>query len=165
MINVEFNIKSYNQLIITLDDSGLEELLYQLKHLIDTYDHFHFFSPAWSSEEGAELSEKILSGADFHYCHELSIGTPQPNSMNGDDVELFADISTNKKRYSAIQISLSLTQESLKSLISALEQLSLDKKDLSLSLRSLCRIKSDSLYRQKSSLHDGWAYAKVQILS
>lgn len=150
MINVEFNTKNNQQIIITLDDCGIEALVQELEHLRGKIDHFHLFSPSWTSEIGAELSEQFLSGDEFHWCHELSIGTVAPAIEN--NIQVFVDATISKKQYSALQVAIIRTQQEIQELLSCLKEIRLTKNTFSLEVNAQYTIKQKFHLTQKQAL-------------
>lgn len=139
MINVEFNVKQFNQIVISLDFVGTESLASQLEYLLNRNDHFHVLCQSWSSHSDEALSEKILSGKEFHWCHELDIGTSVHHEENGsnDDIDVYVDAVIADKEYSVLQVSIIRTQVEIKTLLASLKEISLAKKEFTISTKAL----------------------------
>ncbi|MFR9547031.1 MAG: hypothetical protein SNJ29_15860 [Rikenellaceae bacterium] len=151
MINVEFDINCYSEIIITIDNSGVSALINQLSQLMGKHDHFHMFSTSWSTRENAELSEIIFSGKKFHWCHELAIGTHSDDipKKNKNCIDVFVDIVITNKEYSSLQVSLLRTQKELATLLNSINQLSYENNNLLFTLNSQCEIKDESFSTKK----------------
>ncbi len=144
MINVELNIRRNDHILISIDKEGQDELLAMLAQLVGRDDHVHLFCPSWSTPEGAELSEVIFTGEEYHWCHELSIGAPIAYVNDDERIALFVDVSISNKEYSALQVSLTRTQAELSELMRLITELSADQARFSLDLQSRIEIKRES---------------------
>ncbi len=140
MINVEFNIKQFNQIVISLDSFGLEVFITQLGYILGKYDHFHLLCQSWSTLGDEALSENILSGKDFHWCHELSIGT-SAEDRSKDNINVFVDAEITNSTYSVLQISIIRTLLEIPALLASLKELTRTKTEFTLDTMALITIK------------------------
>lgn len=146
MINVEFDIYEHQKIIITIDNQGVDDLIHECSFLTNKFSHNHLFSNSWSAAACEDLTEHILSGKDFHWCHELVIVSVEDDYFhkNSTNKQLSIDVTISNHLYDALSVSVFLTHQELFTLIEQLRTLSPSNDELSL--------KRNTQYSQQSKI-------------
>ncbi len=150
MINVEVHTQTYAELLVTLDHEGIERLTAELGHLIgEPPDHLHLYCASWTTPEGADLAEKMLSGESYHWCHMLTLASVAEPREHTTQAYIDAHITGIwRKQYAALTATLLCAQAELHELRESLTQLAATKDAFSWTLPSTYELRR-SLRRRK----------------
>lgn len=90
MIAVEFDIKTKNNVIVTMDYHGYIYLMQLLTPLRQRDHDIQLWSPSWA---GKELNEYNLSGKDYRWCPRFSIASvhSQETASSGNQLSLYVE--------------------------------------------------------------------------